>query len=155
MRRTAIVLSILAALVLLLVLVGQGYGQGNGTGNGTGGGSSSGCCALASAYASTDDENLDVIRQFRDEYLASNAVGRGVAVMYYDVVSPPLATFIDNHPSIKPLARAALSPVVFVSTVAVDTTTAEKAVIGSLMVLVAMGAIVWMWKRHGRGARSI
>jgi len=154
-RRTAIVLSILAALVLLLVLVGQGYGQGNETGNDTGGGSTAGCCALASAYASTDDENLDVIRQFRDEYLASNPVGRGVAVMYYDVVSPPLADFINNHPSIKPLARAALAPVVFLSTVAVDTTTAEKAVIGSLLVLVSTGAIVWVRRRRGHGARSM
>jgi len=115
----------------------------------------SNCCALASAYDGADNDRLDIIREFRDEYLATNPVGRGVAVMYYDVVSPPLADFINNHPSIKPLARAALAPVVFLSTVAVDTTTAEKAVIGSLLVLVSTGAIVWVRRRRGHGARSM
>jgi len=36
--------------------------------------------------------------------------------------------------------------------VAVDTTTAEKAVIGSLLALVSTGAIVWMRRRRGHGA---
>jgi hypothetical protein len=38
---------------------------------------------------------------------------------------------------------------------AVDTTTAEKAVIGSLLVLVSTGAIVWMRRRRRHSARSI
>jgi len=150
-RRIAIVLSLLAALALLLVLIGHAYTQGNETG----GGSTSGCCVCASAYASTDDEHVNVIRQLRDRYLATNPVGRGVIVLYYDVVSPPLAAFINDHPSVKPLARTALAPLVFLSTVALDTSATEKAAIGGSLTLLSAGAFLWLRRRYRRRARSV
>jgi hypothetical protein len=155
-RRFAIVLAILAGLALSLVIIGQGYSQGGtgyGYGNGTGNWTGS-CCALASAYTTTDDGELDLIRDFRDRYLVTNPVGRGVVVLYYDVVSPPLAHFIDDHPSIKPLARAALEPVVILSAAAVDTTTGEKAAIGGAVALLSAAVLVWIRRRRARGARS-
>jgi hypothetical protein len=154
-RRFAIVLSLLAALVLLLVVIGHAYTQGNETATPTGGASTAGCCVCASAYASTDDEHVNVIRQFRDRYLATNPVGRGVIVLYYDVVSPPLASFINEHPSVKPLARAALAPVVSLSTVALDTSTREKAAIGGVLALLSSGVFLWIRRRsYRRRARS-
>jgi hypothetical protein len=152
-RRIAIVLSLLAALALLLAVIGHAYTQGNGTGNETAGGSTAGCCVCASAYASTDDEHVNVIRQFRDRYLATNPVGRGVIVLYYDVVSPPLAAFINDHPSVKPLARTALAPVVSLSAVALDTSTTEKAAIGGSLALLSAGALLWIKRRVRRRRR--
>ncbi len=154
MRRLAIVLSILIAVMLSLIVIGLGYTQGNDTGNDTGGGATAGCCTFSSAYASTDDEELDLIREFRDQYLVTNPIGRGVVVLYYDVVSPPLAQFIDDHPSVKPLARAAMTPVVVLSAAAVDTSTAEKAAIGGALVLLSAGAFLWFRRMRNRRARS-
>jgi hypothetical protein len=145
-RRLAIILTALAVVAFILGVIGYGYAQdGEGDTSGT-----SGCCAAASAYDSSDEGNLDIIRQFRDEYLMTNPVGRGVAALYYEVFSPPVAGFIDAHPAVKPLARAALAPVVAISTVAVDTTLAEKlAILGSLA-LVSVAVVIWVRRRRSR-----
>ena len=92
-------------------------------------GTAAGCCAACSAYGSADEERLDVIRQFRDEYLMVNPVGRAVADLYY-TASPPVARFIDGHPAVRPLARAAWTPAVAISTLAVDATLPERAAVG-------------------------
>lgn len=151
MRSLSIVPAVLIAAALLLGVIGQGYAQGNETDGGTTGG----CCAIASAYDATDHDDLDKIREFRDNYLMTNPVGRGIVALYYDVFSPPVAAFIDGHPAVKPLARAALAPVVAVSTVAVDTTPAEKVAIAGLLVLISVGMILWVKRRRsGRVQRS-
>jgi hypothetical protein len=76
----------------------------------------------------------------------TNPVGRGVAALYYNAFSPPVAHFIDTHPQVKPLARAALTPVIAVSTVAVDTTLPEK--IAILAVALACAVLVVLIRRH-------
>ena len=150
MRRLSIVTAAFIAAALILSVTGHGYAQGNETDGGTSGG----CCAIASAYDATDHDDLDKIREFRDDYLMTNLVGRGIAALYYDVFSPPVAAFIDDHLAVKPLARAALSPVVAVSTVAVDTTPAEKAVIAGLLVLVSAVFIRWLRGRRKSGMQG-
>ena len=151
MRSRSIVPAVLIAAALLLGVIGQGYAQGNETD----GGATGGCCAIASAYDATDHDELDKIREFRDDYLMTNPVGRSIVALYYDVFSPPVASFIDDHPAVKPLARAALAPVVAVSTVAVDTTPAEKVAIAGLLVLISVGMILWVKRRRsGRVQRS-
>jgi len=77
-------------------------------------------------------------------------VGKGLVEFYYSV-SPPMAKFITEHPSLKPVARVGLAPVVAMSTVAVNTTPAEKAVIVGLVVLVSVALAVWATRRRGRG----
>ena len=144
MRKLAIILATLLAVVVILSVIGYGYAQEDG--GTTSGGS---CCAAASAYDATDDGDLDVIRQFRDEYLMASPVGRGVAALYYEVFSPPLASFINDHPAVKPVARAALAPVIAISTVAVDTTLVEKLIIAGLFTLASVAVVVWVKKRHG------
>jgi hypothetical protein len=105
---------------------------------------------MAAAYDSNDDDNLNVIRQFRDEYLMTNPVGCGVVVLYYEVLSPPIAGFINDHPSVKPLARAAWAPVVAISSAAVDTTTTEKIAISGTLALILGGTLVWLRRRRKR-----
>lgn len=46
-----------------------------------------------------------------------------------------MAEFITEHPSLKPIVRAGLSPAVAMSTVAVNTTPAEKKAIAVLLAL--------------------
>ena len=126
MSKFAISLLVVLAAGLLFGPGGHAHAQEDG-GDTTG--TASDCCAACSAYGSADDERLDAIRQFRDEYLMTNPVGRAVAELYYEA-SPPVARFIDDHPAVRPLARAAWTPVVAISTLAVDATLPERAAVG-------------------------
>jgi len=114
-------------------------------------GAGSGCCCVATAaYGTPMTEEIQILRDFRDAYLLTNPVGKGLVEFYYSV-SPPMAKFITEHPSLKPVARAGLAPAVAMSTVAVNTTPAEKAAILGLVVLVSATLAVWATRRRGRG----
>jgi len=66
-------------------------------------------------------------------------------------VSPPMAEFITEHPSLKPIVRAGLMPAVAMSTVVVNTTPVEKAAIVGLLVLVSVAVAIWVMRRRRRG----
>jgi hypothetical protein len=111
-----------------------------------------GCFIATAAYGTPMAEEIEVLREFRDEYLITNPVGEALMEFYYKV-SPPMAEFINEHPTLKPVVRAGLVPVVAVSTVAVNTTLAQKmAMVGSLA-LVSMALAVWAGRRRGRGSQ--
>jgi len=95
-------------------------------------------------------EEIETLREFRDEYLLTNAVAPAFADFYYKV-SPPLAEFITEHPSLKPIVRAGLVPGVAMSVVAVNTTLTEKMAMVALLVLVALAVAAWATGRRGRG----
>jgi hypothetical protein len=61
-------------------------------------------------------EEIQILREFRDEYLLTNPLGQGLVEIYYRI-SPPMADFITEHLSLKPLVRAGLLPIVVVSKV--------------------------------------
>jgi len=62
-------------------------------------------------------------------------------------LSPPVAEFIDYHPALKPVVRVGLLPAVAMSTVAANTTSAEKVAILGAMFLFCSLAVVWLRKR--------
>ena len=109
-----------------------------------------GCFIATTAYGTPMAEEIEVLREFRDEYLLTNPVGKALVKFYY-MVSPPIAEFITEHPSVKPIVRAGLLPAVAMSAVAVNTTPAEKAAILGLLVLVSVALAIWATKRRGRG----
>ena len=80
-----------------------------------------------------------------------NPLGQALVGIYYRV-SPPIAEFITDHPSLKPIVRAALVPAVAMSTMFVNTTSAEKIAILGLFVLVSAAVAVWAKRRRGRGS---
>jgi len=92
---------------------------------------------------------IDVLRDFRDEYLLTNPVGEALVDFYYQI-SPPVAEFITEHPALKPVVRTGLVPAVVMSTVAVNTTPAQKIAIIGLVVLVSVALVVWATRRRGR-----
>jgi len=113
-------------------------------------GAGSGCCCVATtAYGTPMTEEIQILRDFRDAYLLTNPVGKELVEFYYSV-SPPMAEFITEHPSLKPVARVGLAPAVAMSTVAVNTTPAEKAAIVGLLVLVSVALAVLAKRRRGR-----
>jgi hypothetical protein len=115
---------------------------------------SSPCCTATAAYGTPMAKEIGILRQFRDEYLLTNPLGKTVADIYYNV-SPPIAGFITEHPGLKPIVRAGLFPAVAMSTLAVNTTPAEKAAIAGLLVLISVALAVWATRRRGRGPEYI
>ena len=95
-------------------------------------------------------EEIGIVREFRDKCLLTNPLGKGLLKLYYKV-SPPMAEFITEHPSLKPIVRVGLLPAVAMSNVAVNTTVAEKIAIVGLVVLVSVALAAWATKRRGRG----
>jgi hypothetical protein len=115
----------------------------------------SGRCFIATAaYGTPMAEEIGILRQFRDEYLLANAVGQAFVDIYYKV-SPPIAQFITEHPSLKPIVRAGLLPAVAMSTIAVNTTPAEKIAIIVLLALVVVALAIWATRRRDRDSEYI
>jgi hypothetical protein len=108
------------------------------------------CFIATAAYGTPMAEEIENLREFRDGYLLTNPLGQALVDLYYRV-SPPMAEFITEHPSLKPIVRAGLLPAVAMSTIAVNTTLTAKATIVSLLVLVSVALAVWTVRRRGRG----
>lgn len=69
------------------------------------------CFIATAAYNTAMAEEIETLHRFRDEYLLTNPLGQGLVDVYY-TISPPIADFITEHPSLKPIVRAWLMPVV-------------------------------------------
>jgi len=108
------------------------------------------CFIATAAYGTPMAEEIQILREFRDEYLLTNPLGQGLVDLYYKV-SPPIADFITEHPSLKPIVRAGLLPAVVMSTVAVNTTPAGKIAMIGLMVLVSVAMVMRVTSRRYRG----
>jgi len=110
---------------------------------------SSPCCTAAAAYGTPMAKEIGILREFRDEYLLPNPVGKTLAGFYYRI-SPPIAEFITEHPDLKPVVRAGLMPAVAMSTIAVNTSSAGKIAIAGLLVLVSVALAIWATRRRGK-----
>jgi hypothetical protein len=109
------------------------------------------CFIATAAYGTPMAEEIQILRQFRDVYLLTNPLGQAL-VDVYCTVSPPIAAFITEHPGLKPIVRVGLVPAVAMSTLAVNTTPAEKMAILGFLVLVSVALAVWAKRRQGRGS---
>ena len=108
------------------------------------------CFIATAAYGTPMAQEIEILREFRDEYLLTSPVGQALVHLYCRV-SPPMADFISEHPSLKPIVRTGLVPAVAMSTVVVNTAPAEKMAMVGLLVLVSV-VVVWATRRRGRGS---
>jgi hypothetical protein len=74
-------------------------------------GGGGGCFIATAAYGSYLHPKVMLLREFRDNYLLTNAPGRAFVALYYKV-SPSFADFIARHDSLRRASRIVLTPVV-------------------------------------------
>lgn len=96
---------------------GTGGGSTGGSTGETGGATESsddggGCFIATAAYGSYFAPKVMVLRQFRDEYMLTNALGQSLVTFYY-TYSPPIANYIREREWLKTTTRVSLTPIVF------------------------------------------
>ncbi len=84
------------------------------------------CFIATAAYGSYLDSHVQTLRNFRDEYLLTNAPGRAFVAWYYRT-SPPIAAVIEDYEVLRWATRVALTPIVFV--------VSEPSIAGGLLLL--------------------
>lgn len=69
------------------------------------------CFIATAAYNSPLHSHVEILRNFRDNYLITNKLGRKLVKLYYKY-SPPLANIIAKHKPLKIAVRISLLPLV-------------------------------------------
>jgi hypothetical protein len=78
---------------------------------------SSNCFSATAAFGSPLEPQVQVLRDFRDDYLMTHAIGRWWVSQYYRF-SPPLADAIRRHDGLRAVVRVGLMPLILTAQVA-------------------------------------
>jgi len=106
------------------------------------------CFIATAAYGTPMASEIQVLRDFRDRYLVTNAPGRCFVSLYYKC-SPPVARFIAHHDSLRAVVRVGLAPIIWLATIALKATMVEKfIVLCSLLITATMTVVALIWIRR-------
>lgn len=72
---------------------------------------SSDCFIATAAYGTPFEEEIQILRNWRDNYLIKKDLGKFFVKVYY-WFSPPIANIIRNNDNLRKLTRAILNPIV-------------------------------------------
>lgn len=113
---------------------------------GAGGQEEGGFCFVATAaWGSSMQGAVPILRHFRDEVLVSSAWGRRLVSLYY-LYSPPLARFIQKHPTLRAASRVVLAPFVALAWYTVEASPMSR--VRVLLTLALAGVLVtWLRRR--------
>ncbi|MFA6074012.1 MAG: CFI-box-CTERM domain-containing protein [Candidatus Woesearchaeota archaeon] len=68
-------------------------------------------CFIATACYGIDSNQVNILRNWRDNTLLQSQLGNKFVDFYYKI-SPPMADFIVDKPSLKKIVRCGLNPLV-------------------------------------------
>ncbi len=83
------------------------------------GGGGGGCFIATSAFGSSKQPYVKILREFRNRILLPNPVGKKLVAFYYKC-SPPLADVIAKHENLRVIVRIGLMPFVGISWIALE-----------------------------------
>ncbi len=95
------------------------------------------CFIASAAYGKTSHPHVEILRDFRDQYLMSHAAGRKIVDLYYRF-SPAVAGFISQHLVLRLAARIHLVPVVALSFTALRLGPGASAALIALVFMLAV-----------------
>lgn len=99
------------------------------------------CFIATAAYGGKHAADVETLRAFRDRFLLPHAAGRWLVRAYY-AASPRAARFIEDHPRLKPIVRAALEPLVLVARASLEGRFTALALLAAApIVVVAVAAL--------------
>ena len=70
-----------------------------------------GCFIATAAFGTPMAKEVVILKEFRDEYMLPNRLGKTLVKAYYKT-SPPLAEFIRNKPGLRAMVRVSLKPII-------------------------------------------
>ncbi|MCX5990933.1 MAG: hypothetical protein NTZ04_01160 [Chloroflexi bacterium] len=106
------------------------------------------CFIATAAYGTPMASEIQVLRDFRDRYLVTNAPGRYFVSLYYKC-SPPVARFIAHHDSLRAVVRGGLAPIIWLATIALKATMVQKlTVLCSFLITAIMTVVALIWLRR-------
>jgi hypothetical protein len=139
-----------SSAAIITVVDGDGNDSGVGTNSSasnTSSASGNGNCFIATAaFGSYADPHVQVLRDFRDEYLLTNMPGRWFVSTYY-TYGPFWADRLNTHNGCKPIVRLSLMPLVGLSYFMLKASLATKLLAGFVIMGFVMSCLLWI---HGR-----
>ncbi len=111
----------------------------------TGGGGGGGCFIATAAYGSYEAPYVRLLREFRDQFLLTNAAGTWFVEQYY-TWSPPMADWLRGHDGWRAVVRIALLPLIAMSWILVEASLFSQIVI--LLLGVALPFALFGWRRR-------
>ncbi|MBF0262119.1 MAG: Ig-like domain-containing protein, partial [Magnetococcales bacterium] len=122
--------------------VGQPDAAATGTSTSGGGG---GCFIATAAYGSYEEPHVQLLREFRDRYLLTNALGSWFVEQYY-THSPVAADWLREHDAVKPVVRVLLLPLIGLSWLLL--TGSMPAALGLMLLMIAAPVAMIGWRRR-------
>ena len=86
------------------------------------------CFIATAAFGSSDSPYVEILRDFRDQYLMPYDIGRRFVGLYYKA-SPSIADFIEQRPPALFFVRSALFPAIGIAFLLIKTSFLEKLII--------------------------
>jgi hypothetical protein len=105
------------------------------------------CFIATAAYGADWTRQVVLLRQFRDEYLLTNAAGKLFVKLYYRY-SPPLAAQIRDRPAVRAIVRGLLTPLVALAWLLLEASVPFQIASGALVA--AAGAWMIVARRRTR-----
>ena len=96
-----------------------------------------GCFIATAAWGYYSAPQVQLLRDFRDQYLLTNKAGR-LFVQWYYTHGPDAAMVLNAHPRFKPLVRASLYPLIVFAQLMLNSSLFVKSVISAILLLISI-----------------